>query len=46
MVTAIIDGCRRLLMIQHVDGRGCALHGGCVEPGKDSATAAIRELEE
>ncbi|MGJ6968923.1 NUDIX domain-containing protein [Streptosporangium sp. G11] len=39
-------GGRWLLMVERDDGHGWAIPGGCLDPGEDALTAAIRELEE
>ncbi|GAA1516686.1 hypothetical protein GCM10009677_57480 [Sphaerisporangium rubeum] len=46
VVTAEIGGGRWLVMVERADGYGWALPGGCIEPGEDCETAALRELGE
>ncbi|NYF40457.1 NUDIX domain-containing protein [Streptosporangium sandarakinum] len=46
IVTADHAGNRWLLMVERDDNHGWAIPGGCLDPGEDSLSAAIRELEE
>lgn len=46
IVTARAPGGRWLLMVERDDDHGWAIPGGCLDPGEDALTAAIRELEE
>lgn len=46
LVTASLDGCRHLLMVERDDGFGWAVPGGAVETGETPLAAALRELEE
>ncbi|MFI7632439.1 NUDIX domain-containing protein [Microbispora rosea] len=46
IVTARHRGGRWLLMIERDDDHGWAIPGGCLDPGEDPLTAAIRELAE
>lgn len=46
IVTARIGGGRWVLMVERDDDHGWAIPGGCLDPGEDALTAAIRELAE
>ncbi|MER5622521.1 NUDIX domain-containing protein [Streptosporangium sp. NPDC002544] len=46
IVTARTVGHRWLLLIERDDDHGWAIPGGCLDPGEDPLTAAIRELVE
>lgn len=46
IVFAYSAGARWLLMVERDDDHGWAIPGGCLDPGEDPLTAAIRELAE
>ncbi len=46
IVLARFAGMRHLLLVERDDDHGWAIPGGCLDPGEDALTAAIRELEE
>ena len=46
IVTASIAGVRHVLMVERDDDHGWAIPGGCLDPGEDALSAAIRELAE
>ncbi|MGW4798297.1 NUDIX domain-containing protein, partial [Nonomuraea sp. NPDC004297] len=44
VVTARIAGRRYVLLVERDDDHGWAIPGGCLDPGEDALSAAIREL--
>ncbi|WP_086566414.1 NUDIX domain-containing protein [Streptosporangium minutum] len=46
IVTATTKAGRWVLMVERDDDHGWAIPGGCLDPGEDALTAAIRELAE
>jgi len=46
IVLAHTAGHRWVLLVERDDDHGWAIPGGCLDPGEDALTAAVRELEE
>lgn len=46
VVTAHSGGVRHVLLVERDDGHGWAIPGGCLDPGEDALSAAVRELAE